>query len=112
MLENACYSVITPEGCASILWHRNRDEAPQAHVRQAAEVLQLTANDLKRFGIIEEIVKEPLGGAHRNHKESAEILRSALQKHIEELSNLSEEELCSTRYEKFRSIGMFTGDGK
>jgi len=108
MLENACYSVITPEGCASILWHHDRDEAPADQAAVAAEALQLTAKDLKRLNVIDEIVPEPLGGAHWNHKEAAEILRSSLVRNLGELAALSVNELVEKRYQKFRSMGLFT----
>lgn len=110
MLENACYSVITPEGCASILWHHERNEAPADQAAMAAEMLQLTAKDLFKHAIIDEIVSEPLGGAHTNHKEAAEFLRSAIVKNINALSKLSVKELVDERYAKFRKIGPFTGD--
>lgn len=112
MLENACYSVITPEGCASILWHQDRNEAPLAQAAVAAEALQLTAQDLKRLGVIDEIVPEPPGGAHSNHKEAAEILRAALIRNLEGLSKLSVGELLEQRYKRFRSLGVFTGDNE
>ncbi len=110
MLENACYSVITPEGCASILWHHERNEAPLEQAAVAAEMLQLTAKDLLRHAIIDEIVNEPVGGAHTNHKEAAELLRSAIVKNLNELSKMSVKELLEARYQKFRKIGLFTGD--
>lgn len=109
MLENACYSVITPEGCASILWHHDRHEAPLEQAAVAAEMLQLTAKDLSRLAVIDEIVPEPSGGAHFNHKEAAEILRAVLIRHIEELGKLSVKELTDNRYKKFRALGPFTG---
>lgn len=104
MLENACYSVITPEGCASILFH----SPDQAAV--AAESLKLTAADLKKLNLIDEIVAEPSGGAHSNHKEAAELLRAALVRNLEPLSKLKVKDLVAERYEKFRRIGAFTGD--
>lgn len=110
MLENACYSVITPEGCASILWHHERNEAPLEQAAVAAEMLQLTAKKLKEHQVIDEIVNEPVGGAHTNHKEAAELLRSALVRNLHELSKLSVKELVAGRYKKFRKIGPFTGD--
>ena len=109
MLENACYSVITPEGCASILWHHERSEPPANQAAQAAEMLQLTAKDLQRHGIIDEIVPEPPGGAHSNHKEAAELLRSVLVRHLAELGKLSVKDLVNKRYQKLRQIGVFTG---
>jgi acetyl-CoA carboxylase carboxyl transferase subunit alpha len=109
MMENACYSVITPEGCASILWHNDRSEPPQEQAAMAAEMLQLTASSLKSRGIIDEVIPEPPGGAHSNHKEAAETLRASLIRHLEELGKLSVEDLLEQRYKKFRSIGVFTG---
>lgn len=108
MLENACYSVITPEGCASILWHGNRSEAPANQAAIAAEMLKVTAQDLKKLNVIDEVVPEPVGGAHRNHKEAAEILRDTLVRHLSELGKLRVEELVELRYKKFRGMGVFT----
>jgi len=111
MLENACYSVITPEGCASILWHSaDKAEVSTEQAATAAEALNLTAQDLKRLNLIDEIVPEPTGGAHSNHKEAAEILRGALVKTLEPLAKLKVKELTAQRYEKFRRIGAFHGD--
>jgi len=110
MLENACYSVITPEGCASILWGSSGAEAATEKAATAAESLQLTAKSLEKFGVVDEVVPEPAGGAHSNHKETAENLRSALVRHLEELGALSVQELLEKRYQKFRAIGPFTGD--
>ena len=109
MLENACYSVITPEGCASILFHSatNAEVSPE-QAAQAAESLKLTAQDLKKLDLIDEIVPEPVGGAHSNHKEAAELLRAALVKNLEPLSKLSVKDLVSQRYEKFRRISGFS----
>lgn len=101
MLEHAVFSVISPEGCAAILW-RTRDKAPEA-----AEALKLTAGDLKELGIIDEIVPEPLGGAHRNPKEAASILKERIRRHLEELDKLGPEELLERRYEKYRRMGVF-----
>ncbi len=108
MLENACYSVITPEGCASILWHHDRNEAPLEQAAHAAEMLQITAQDLKRLNVIDEIVPEPTGGAHRNYKEASELLRLHILQHLEKLSKLSVKELLDQRYAKFRRLGPFT----
>jgi acetyl-CoA carboxylase carboxyl transferase subunit alpha len=110
MLENACYSVITPEGCASILWHHDRDEAPVDQAAVAAEMLQLTAQHLLKLSVIDEIVPEPSGGAHSNHKEAAELLRSALVRNLDELGKLTVKDLVEQRYQKFRKMGLFTGD--
>lgn len=109
MLENACYSVITPEGCASILFHSaTKAEVSPEQAAQAAESLKLTAHDLKKLDLIDEIVPEPVGGAHSNHKEAAELLRAALVKNLEPLSKLSVKDLVSQRYEKFRRISGFS----
>jgi acetyl-CoA carboxylase carboxyl transferase subunit alpha len=98
MLENACYSVITPEGCASILWHHERNEPP----------LMQTASDLKRLGVIDEVIPEPLGGAHTNHKEAAEILKAAVIRNLEALAKMNVKDLLEARYQKFRAMGPFT----
>ncbi len=111
MLENACYSVITPEGCASILWHSaEKAEVSVEQASIAAEALNVTAQDLKRLNLIDEIVPEPIGGAHSNHKETAEILRAVLVKNLEPLGRLTVKDLVEQRYQKFRKIGAFTGD--
>jgi acetyl-CoA carboxylase carboxyl transferase subunit alpha len=101
MLENSVYSVISPEGCASILWR----DAAKAEV--AAEALKITATDLKEFGIIDEIVSEPEGGAHLDHEASAVLLGSVLDDSLRDLSRLTIPELLERRYEKFRRMGQF-----
>jgi len=101
MLENAVYSVISPEGCAAILW-KERAKAPEA-----ARALNLTAQDLLRLGIIDEIIPEPLGGAHRNYEDSARNLSKVLKRNLEELTRLSVKELLARRYAKYRKIGKF-----
>ncbi|RME61454.1 MAG: acetyl-CoA carboxylase carboxyltransferase subunit alpha, partial [Candidatus Dadabacteria bacterium] len=93
MLENACYSVITPEGCASILWHSEAARDPARYASQAAEALRVTAQDLKELGIIDEVVKEPVGGAHRDFEETAKNLAESLKRHLDELLNISIDEL-------------------
>lgn len=98
MLEHSIYSVISPEGCASILW-RSGDKT-----KEATEALKLTAQDLKSFGIIDEIIPEPLGGAHRNPKAVFENLRKSLQKHLNQLMHFDGEELKKQRTEKFLAI--------
>jgi acetyl-CoA carboxylase carboxyl transferase subunit alpha len=108
MLENACYSVITPEGCASILWGNEGGEAPTNQAALAAEMLKITASDLRSFKIIDEIVPEPKGGAHRNHQEAAELLRTVIVRNLEELGKLSVKELLDSRYKKFRAMGPFS----
>jgi len=101
MLEHAYYSVISPEGCASILW-KGAEHAPRA-----AEALKMTAPDLKRLGIIDDIVAEPAGGAHRDPTEAASLLKAYLVKSLRELSALPLDELVERRYQRFRRIGVF-----
>lgn len=101
MLENAIYSVITPEGCASILW---RD---QSYAEQAARALKLTAPDLLSFGLIDKIVPEPAGGAHANYRAMADRLDAALLEALSSVSDVSDEERVARRYEKFRAMGDF-----
>lgn len=109
MLENACYSVITPEGCASILFHSaTKAEVSPEQAAQAAESLKVTSHDLKNLQLIDEIVPEPVGGAHSNHKEAAELLRAALVRNLEPLSKMSVKDLVAQRYEKFRKISGFS----
>jgi len=99
VLENAYYSVISPEGCAAILW---KDSSKAA---EAAEVLKLTAQDLLGLGIIDEIIPEPLGGAHRDPQKMAGVLKEAINRNLKELEVLNKEELLKLRYKKFRNIG-------
>jgi len=101
MLQNAYYSVISPEGCAAILW-RNRANAPDA-----AQALKITAEDLFKLGIVDEIIPEPLGGAHRDYKAAADALKNTLKKNLNSLLKISEKELVKGRYEKFRKIGIW-----
>lgn len=101
ILENAYYSVISPEGCAAILW-RDRARAPEA-----AEALKLTAGDLLEMGIVDEIIKEPLGGAHRDHETCAKNVKVAIEKYLQELLPISKKELLEKRYKKFRKMGVF-----
>jgi acetyl-CoA carboxylase carboxyl transferase subunit alpha len=99
MLEHSVYSVISPEGCASILWG-DKDK-----VAQAADALSLTAPSLMKLGVIDEIVREPLGGAHRHHKRTAILLKKSLRKNLQSISQLIPEALTKKRYEKFRKLG-------
>jgi len=99
MLENAVYSVISPEGCASIMWH----DAAKAEL--AAEALKMTAPDLLELKLIDTIVPEPEGGAHLDHDAAAKLLGDALAQAIEDVSRLNEKELLEQRYEKFRRMG-------
>ncbi|MBM3254688.1 MAG: acetyl-CoA carboxylase carboxyltransferase subunit alpha [Candidatus Omnitrophica bacterium] len=100
VLENAYYSVISPEGCAAILW-KDGSRAPDA-----AEVLKLTAADLLKMGIIDEVIPEPLGGAHHDPQQMSATLKTAIQKHLKGLKALKKEELLESRYKKFRSMGV------
>ena len=103
MLEHSIYSVISPEACVSILWKDG-----SAKPSEAAEILKLTADDLYRFGVIDEIVKEPLGGAHRDPKEMVKTLGGVIMRHLNELQAIPADELIKKRYEKFRKIGVFS----
>lgn len=101
MLSNSVYSVISPEGCASILW-RDGSKAPEA-----AESLKLTAKSLKELGVIDEIIPEPLGGAHRNLEETMTAVKKSIIKNIKSLSKLSKRRLLHKRFEKYSRIGRF-----
>ncbi|NLN28149.1 MAG: acetyl-CoA carboxylase carboxyltransferase subunit alpha [Firmicutes bacterium] len=102
MLENAWYSVISPEMCAQILW---RDTSRAA---EAAKLLRLTAADLAEFGIVDEVIPEPLGGAHRDPEKVAAAMKEAIVRHLSALDGLSKDELLSARHEKYRKIGAYT----
>lgn len=101
ILENAYLSVISPEGCAAILW-RDASKAPLA-----AQFLRLTPQELKQLGIVDEIIPEPLGGAHRNPKEMGDILRATLVRYLDEALSVPLDRLLERRYEKYRRIGAF-----
>lgn len=101
IMENAYYSVISPEGCAAILWH----DAKKAS--DAARVLRLTPNDLIELGIMDEIVPEPFGGAHRDPRKAYDFVRQYLLKHLKELTALSIEDLLEQRYQKLRGMGKY-----
>ncbi len=101
MLEYAIYSVISPEGCAAILWG-DRARAPEA-----SELMRITAPDLRRLGVIDAVVPEPVGGAHRDWEGAAATLRAAIREHLWSLKSKSGEELVRERYEKFRKIGVW-----
>ncbi|MEW6375398.1 MAG: acetyl-CoA carboxylase carboxyltransferase subunit alpha [Thermodesulfobacteriota bacterium] len=105
MLEHSIYSVISPEGCAAILWKDGRKG------EVAAESLKLTAEDLYRLKVIDEIVKEPLGGAHRDPLKMADSLKEVVERHLRELEQMDIEELLTLRYEKFRKMGAFIDSG-
>ena len=101
MLEHSVYSVISPEGCASILWGDKKKTA------QAADALCITANDLFKFKVIDEIIREPLGGAHRNHKQAAIRMKKSLRKNLERLTQIPLSELIPLWEKKFREMGKF-----
>ena len=105
MLENSVYSVISPEGCAAILW-RDSKWAPEA-----AEALKLTAPDLERLGVVDAILPEPLGGAHRDPAGAAATLKQALLRHLDGLSGVSDDERLERRLLKFRRMGVFREAG-
>ncbi|MCX7848492.1 MAG: acetyl-CoA carboxylase carboxyltransferase subunit alpha [bacterium] len=102
ILEHAYYSVISPEGCAAILFHDS------SRNQEAANALKLTAQDLLSFGIVEEIIPEPLGGAHRNHEQAAALVKDAILRHLDQLASLSPDQLREQRYQKYRAVGVFT----
>ena len=101
MMENAVYSVISPEGCAGILW-RDGTKAPEA-----AEALKITAPDLKRLGAIDEVVKEPAGGAQKDHAKACAAVKKAIVAALKELTAMDPDELLEKRYEKLRAMGNF-----
>ncbi len=101
MLENAVYSVITPEGCAAILWKN------QEKVEEAAKALRLTSQDLFNLGLIDEIIPEPRGGAHKDPEQTALNIKERIIKHLEELKKISPAEVVEKRYKKYRGIGKF-----
>jgi acetyl-CoA carboxylase carboxyl transferase subunit alpha len=108
MLEHAYYSVISPEGCAGILWK----VATDATKPLAAAALRLTAKDLASFGVIDDVIPEPLGGAHRDHREMATTLKSFLLRYLRELGRFSVSEMLENRYQKFRRMGLFEIGGE
>ena len=101
MLQYAYYSVISPEGCAGILWKSHK------YAEQAAEALRFTSSDLKQFGVVDEVISEPLGGAHRDHHQMAARLKMFLVRSLRELSTKSPDELLAQRYDRFRKLGVF-----
>ncbi len=103
ILEHAYYSVISPEGCAAILWK------DRAYSDKAAEALKITGPDLIKLKLADEIIPEPKGGAHTDHAQAAEYLKAALIRNLEELSAMSAEEILQDRYDKFRVMGEFEG---
>jgi acetyl-CoA carboxylase carboxyl transferase subunit alpha len=105
ILENAYYSVISPEACSAILWRDRK------HAAEAAEALKLTAQDLLKLGVIDEIVPEPEGGAHRDYDTAAANVGAALRQNLEKLLEHPIEQLLKKRYKKFRALGNFA-EGK
>jgi acetyl-CoA carboxylase carboxyl transferase subunit alpha len=103
MMENAYYSVISPEGCAAILW-KHRKHAPEA-----AEAMKLVAPDLKKLGLIDDVIAEPTGGAHHDHQATAAAFQEAILRHLAELSALTTNQLLDARYTKFRNFGEWQG---
>jgi len=102
VLENAYYSVISPEGCAAILWK------DRANAAQAATALKITAKDLLELDVVDEIVLEPLGGAHKNYDETAATLKKAVLKNLDKLCEMKMTDLLEARYKKYRKMGVFT----
>jgi acetyl-CoA carboxylase carboxyl transferase subunit alpha len=104
LLEFAYYSVISPEGCAGILWKTATEETKS----RAAQALKLTSRHLAELGVIDDVIPEPLGGAHRDHREMANTLKTYLLRYLRELRDLPAETLLEKRYEKFRRMGVFS----
>jgi acetyl-CoA carboxylase carboxyl transferase subunit alpha len=105
ILENSYYSVISPEGCAAILW-KDGSAAPQA-----AEALKLSAANLEKFGVVDEVIPEPLGGAHNDPEQTAAAIKHALRLHLEDLKKLTPERLRNERYQRFRHLGPYQEAG-
>jgi len=104
MFENSIYSVISPEGCASILWRDGKKNV------LAAEALKLTAEDLMRLDVVDEVLPEPLGGAHRDPASAAAALKASVLRHLERLSGVSAEALVEERLHRYRRMGVFRED--
>jgi acetyl-CoA carboxylase carboxyl transferase subunit alpha len=101
MLEHSVYSVISPEGCASILW-RSADK-----VAEACQAMKMTAREIKALGVADEVVSEPLGGAHHDYDKAASNLQEGILRHLKELSALSGPDLRKDRQRKFRKLGAY-----
>ncbi|TWU65184.1 MULTISPECIES: acetyl-CoA carboxylase carboxyltransferase subunit alpha [Crateriforma] len=101
VLQHAYYSVISPEGCAGILW-KSHEHAPKA-----ANALRFTSSDLVRLGVVDDVIEEPLGGAHRDHHQMASRLKTYLSRKLSELESVPVDQLIEQRYEKFRAMGIF-----
>jgi len=106
MMENAYYSVISPEGCAAILWKDRK------YATEAAQALKLSAADLMGLGIIDEVIPEPMGGAHHDHVGSANNLKKHVNRHLSELEAVNRDTLLEQRYQKFRSFGEYRERGR
>jgi acetyl-CoA carboxylase carboxyl transferase subunit alpha len=102
ILENAYYSVISPEACSAILWRDRR------HAAEAAQALKLTAQDLLKLEVVDEIVPEPEGGAHRDYDSMAADVGRALRRALQQVSQVAIAELLEKRYQKFRRLGVFS----
>jgi acetyl-CoA carboxylase carboxyl transferase subunit alpha len=105
VLEFGCYSVISPEGCAAILWNDG------ARAGEAAEALKITAPDLLRLGVVDDVVPEPPGGAHHDHDLAASAVKDALSGALRGLAGQSPDELAEHRYQRFRRLGQFVSAG-
>ena len=103
MLEHSVYSVISPEGCAAILWK------DQARAREAAEAMRVTAADCKMLGVAAEVIPEPAGGAHADPIATIDSVGRALQGHVARLAAMPVDDLLAARYGKFRAMGVFEG---
>lgn len=101
MLEHATYSVISPEGCAAILWNDS------SKASEAAELLKLTAHDLFQMKVVDEVVEEPIGGAHRDPRRAAELLKESVTRNLNEIREIPQQDLIRLRHDKFRSLGTF-----
>jgi len=106
VMQYAYYSVISPEGCAGILWKSHQ------HAPKAAAALRFTSDNLKRFGVVDDVLAEPLGGAHRDHHQMASRMKTYLSRTLTELESQSMDQLLESRYEKFRRIGVFLESAK
>ncbi len=106
ILENSYYSVISPEGCAAILW-KDSSKAPEA-----AEELRLTADELLKLGIVDEIIPEPFGGAHKDPQKTADSIKGVIKRHLQELRDIPKDKLLLERYDHFRKIGVFKEQDK
>ncbi|MEO1526842.1 MAG: acetyl-CoA carboxylase carboxyltransferase subunit alpha [Planctomycetota bacterium] len=105
VMQHAYYSVISPEGCAGILW-KSHEHAPKA-----ASALRFTSDHLQRLGVVDDVLQEPLGGAHRDHHQMASRMKSYLSRCLSELESIELDQLLESRYEKFRQIGVFLDNG-